>query len=219
MTVMFAEWTYEQVRAQIIEGALTLRSSPAALGPRMGLGAMSDIVRDLMEGYGYGEATAKRIPSAGAITRMHETWDWINAYLNEEQRKLVYDYSFIKTRKGVYLDAYLKKIDMSRSTFERRIQSHCQIIADNLNQKHRVRLTVAFDEMTQIALETTSITVASQKCATDWRDSEVTGQKDQVRADKLAEVRWRNERRRQILDRAYGDAAIDPSPSGEFEHR
>ncbi|MGO4135143.1 DUF6362 family protein [Rhizobium brockwellii] len=202
MTMVFAEWTYEQVRAQIIEGALTLRSSPAALGPRMGLGAMSEIVRDLMESYGYSEATVRRVPSAGAISRMHETWDWINTYLKEEQRKLVYDYSFIKTRKGVYFEAYLKKIDMSRSTFERRIQSHCQIIADNLNQKCRVRLTVAMDEVTEINVETTSITVASKNCATDWRDDEVTGQKEQVRADVLAHAHWRNERRRQLLERS-----------------
>lgn len=202
MTMVFAEWTFEQVRAQIIEGALTLRSSPAALGPRMGLGAMSDIVRDLMESYGYSEVTVRRVPSAGAISRMHETWDWINTYLNEEQRKLVYDYAFIKTRKGVYLDAYLKKIDMSRSTFERRIQSHCQQIADNLNQKCRVRLTVTLDAVTEINVETTSITVASKKCATDWRDIEVTGQKQQVRAEALAHAHWRNERRRQLLERA-----------------
>ncbi|OWV87349.1 hypothetical protein ATY75_03295 [Rhizobium sp. N122] len=202
MTMVFAEWTFEQVRAQIIEGALTLRSSPAALGPRMGLGAMSDIVRDLMEGYGYNEATVKRIPSAGAISRMHETWHWINTYLDEEQRKLVYDFAFIKTRKGVYFEAYLKKIDMSRSTFERRIQSHCQQIADNLNQKCRVRLTVTFDDVTQNAVEDTSITVASKKCATDWRDIEVAGQKEQVRAEVLAQAHWRNERRRQLLERA-----------------
>lgn len=202
MTVVFAEWTYEQVRAQIIEGALTLRASPAALGPRMGLGAMSDIVRDLMESYGYDEPKLRRIPSAGAISRMHETWDWINTYLNEAERKLIYDYAFIKTRKGVYLDAYLKKIDMSRSTFERRIATHCQCIADNLNQKHRVRLTVAFDDVTEIDLKHTSITVASKNCATDWRDDEVAGQKAQVRADVLAHVNWRNERRRQLLERA-----------------
>jgi hypothetical protein len=202
MTMVFAEWTYEQVRAQIIEGALTLRASPAALGPRMGLGAMSDMVREMMEGYGYNDAIVKRVPSAGAISRMHETWDWINTYLNEEQRKLVYDFAFIKIRKGVYLEAYLKKIDMSRSTFERRIASHCQLIADNLNRKHRVRLTTAFDVVTEIDLKDTSITVASKNCATDWRDDEVTGQKEQVRADVLAHAHWRNERRRQLLERA-----------------
>lgn len=202
MTMVFAEWTYEQVRAQIIEAAYTLRASPGDLGPRLRSGAMSDVVRDMMEAYGYDEAKAPRIPSAGAISRMYETWDWVNEYLNEEQRKLVYEYAFIKTRKGIYLEAYLKKIDMSRSTFERRIQSHCQTIADNLNQKCRVRLTVALDAVTEINVETTSITVTSKKCATDWRDFEVTGQKEQVRAEALAHAQWRNERRRQLLERA-----------------
>jgi hypothetical protein len=167
----------------------------------MGLGAMSDIVRDLMEGYGYQEVTVKRIPTAGAISRMYECWDWINTYLDEEARKLVYDYAFIKTRKGVYFEAYLKKIDMSRSTFERRIQSHCQRIADNLNQKHRVRLTTAFDELTEIDVNHTLSTVASKNCATNWRDDEVAGQKEQVRDNVLAHAAWRNERRRQLLER------------------
>jgi len=219
MTVAFIQWTYEQVRAQIIEAAYTLKASPRDIGPRMASGAMAEVVRDEMEAYGYNEARAPRIPSAGAISRMYETWGWINAYLNEEQRKRVYEYSFIKTRKGIYLDRYLKKIDVSRRTFERRIAADCQRIADALNQKHLVRLTTGFDAVTQIDLETTSITVASKNCATDWRDAEVTGQKDDVRAKVLEHVAWRNERRRQILDRAYGDAAIDPSPSGEFEHR
>jgi len=202
MTIVFAEWTYEQVRAQIIEGALTLRSSPAALGPRMRLGTMSDVVRSMMDAYASDKERLRHIPSAGAISRMYETWDWINECLDEDARKLVYDYAFIKTRKKIYIDAYLKKIDMSRSTFERRIQSYCQRIADNLNQKHRVRLTVGFDELTQMAVEDTSITVASKSCATDWRDDEVTGQKEQMRADRLAHAHWRNERRRQLLERA-----------------
>lgn len=202
MTMVFAEWTYEQVRAQIIEAAYTLRASPGDLGPRLRGGAMSDVVRDMTEAYGYGEAKAPRIPTAGAISRMYETWDWVNAYLNEESRKRVYEYAFIKTRKGIYLDAYLKKIDMSRSTFERRIQSDCQCIANNLNQKHRVRLTVALDAVTEIDLKPKSITVASKNCATDWRDVEVTGQKEQVRADVLAHAHWRNERRRQLIERA-----------------
>jgi len=200
--MMFAEWTYEQVRAQIIEAAYTLRASPGDLGPRLASGAMSDVVRDMMESYGYQEAKAPRILSAGAISRMYAVWDWVNSYLNEEQCKRVYEYAFIKTRKGIYLDRYLRKIDISRRTFERRVQADCQRIADALNQKHRVRLTVTFDDVTQIAVEDTSITVASKNCATDWRDAEVTGQKEQVRADVLAHAHWRNERRRQLLERA-----------------
>ncbi|NLS06272.1 hypothetical protein HGP14_23395 [Rhizobium sp. P32RR-XVIII] len=36
---VFADWTYEQVRARIIEVAETLAASPTALGPRMSQGA------------------------------------------------------------------------------------------------------------------------------------------------------------------------------------
>lgn len=85
---------------------------------------------------------------------MYEVWDWVNTYLNEDQRKRVYEYAFIKTRKGIYLEQYLQKIGISRRTFDRRIEADCQRIADALNQKRRVRLTVAFDDVTQIARRT-----------------------------------------------------------------
>ncbi|MDR6670176.1 hypothetical protein [Rhizobium sp. 1399] len=68
--------------------------------------------------------------------------------------------------------------------------------------------------MTEIDLKPTSITVASKNCATDWRDDEVTGQKEQVRADTLALTHWRNERRRQIQDRAYGEPQSTLSDAG-----
>lgn len=76
----FAEPTYEQVRAQIIEAAYTLRASPGDLGPRLASGAMSDV----KESCSYQEAKATHIPSAGAISRMCAVWDWVNTYLNKE---------------------------------------------------------------------------------------------------------------------------------------
>jgi hypothetical protein len=166
--VVFQDWTYEQIRARIIEAAETLMASPAALGPRMTSGSMSEVVRDMVESYGYSQASVRRHIAPGALTRMEETWVWINGYLNEEQRKLMYDYSFIKTRKGVYLDLYLKRNDMIRRTFERKIQRYCQIIADNLNRKHSVRLTMTLDGLSQNSVEITSTTVSSEKCATHW---------------------------------------------------
>ncbi len=201
MMTVFAEWTYEQVRAQIIEAAHTLRASPADAGPGLKTGAMASVLHEMVGAFGESEHNVRRAPpSAGAISRMYQVWDWINAYLDEDARKLVYEYSFIKIRKGMYLDAYLRKIDMSRRTFDRRIQAHCQQIADNLNQKHQIRLTAALDGVAQIDIEHASTTVASKKCATEWRDDEVTGQKDKVRADNLAYAQWRNERRRQLLE-------------------
>lgn len=203
MMTVFAEWTYEQVRAQIIEAAHTLRASPADAGPGLKTGAMASVLHEMVGAFGESEHNVRRAPpSAGAISRMHQVWDWINAYLDEEGRKMIYAYSFIKIRKGMYLEAYLRTIDMSRSTFERRIQSYCQQIADNLNQKHQIRLTVTLDGVTETGVEHASTTVNSKKCATDWRDDEVTGQKEKVRENTLAYARWRNERRRQLIERA-----------------
>ena len=101
---VFADWTYEQVKARIIEAAETLMASPAALGPRMALGSMSEVVQAYSDAYGAAPAGYNRIPAPGALSRMEETWQWINSYLGEEDRKLIYDYGFIKTRKGMYLD-------------------------------------------------------------------------------------------------------------------
>ena len=203
MMTVFAEWTHDQVKAQIIEAADTLRSSPADAGPGLKTGAMASVLHDMVGAFGESEQNVRRAPpSAGAISRMYQVWDWINVYLDEDARKLVYEYSFIKTRKGIYIEAYLRTIDMSRSTFERRIQSHCQQIADNLNQKHQIRLTVTLDGVTETDVKHASTTVASKKCATNWRDDEVTGQKEKVRAGTLAHARWRNERRRQLIERA-----------------
>jgi hypothetical protein len=95
---------------------------------------------------------------------METTWSWINGYLNEEQRKLVYDYGFIRTRPEKTIEAYLDKIGVSRSTFERRIRDYSQIVADKLNQEGRVRLTVPLDGVTEIGLEQHPSTVSSDRC-------------------------------------------------------
>jgi hypothetical protein len=165
---VFHDWTYEQIKARIIEAAETLLATPSSLGPRMASGSMGDVVREIGESYGYSQATYRRIIGPGALSRMEETWTWINTYLNEEQRKLVYDYSFIKTRKGMYLDRYLERNDMVRRTFERRIQRCCQTIASSLNRKHLVRLDIRVDSVSQNHVEETPTTVSSEKCATHW---------------------------------------------------
>lgn len=165
---VFVDWTYDQVRTRIIEAADTLLASPASHGPRMAGGAMGDVVREIGESYGYGSASFRRVLAPGAISRMEETWTWINSYLGEPDRKLVYDYGFIKTRKGMYLDRYLQRNDMVRRTFERKIQRACQTIASELNRKHLVRFDIRLDGVSQNSVEDTPTTVSSEKCATHW---------------------------------------------------
>lgn len=160
---VFHDWTYEQVKQRVIEAADTLAASPAALGPRMKNGAFGELVSAVIATEYDRAPSYRRIISAAALTRMEETWTWINSYLQEPERKLVYDYGFIKSRKGMFLDRYLEQNDMVRRTFERKIQRYCQIIADNLNQMHRARLTIDLDGVSQNSVEHASTTVSSDK--------------------------------------------------------
>ncbi|WP_117196410.1 hypothetical protein [Rhizobium terrae] len=118
---VFQDWTYEQVRARIIEAAETLVASPAALGPRMKQGAFSEMVAAVIATEYDRAPSYRRVISAAALSRMEETWTWINGYLGEADRKLVYDYGFIKSRKGMFLEQYLSRNEMVRKTFERKL--------------------------------------------------------------------------------------------------
>ncbi|KAB2701332.1 hypothetical protein [Brucella lupini] len=165
----YQAWTYEAVRDRVVEAAQTLLSSPADLGPRAKQGAFSDLVAAVIQTEYDRAPSYRRILSAGALSRMEETWKWINDYLDEEDRKLVYDYGFIKSRKGLYLDRYLEKNDMVRRTFERRIKRCCQLIADNLNRLYSVRFTERLDDVSQIEVDIVTTKVSSEKCANHWR--------------------------------------------------
>lgn len=160
---VFHDWTAAQVKDRIIEAAETLRASPGALGPRMANGAFSDMVAAHIATE-YDSAPAyRRVISAGALSRMEETWTWVNGYLQEADRKLVYDYGFIKSRKGMFLEQYLSRNEMVRRTFERKINRCCQTIALALNRKHLVRLNIRLDDVSQNSVEDQSTTVSSGK--------------------------------------------------------
>jgi hypothetical protein len=165
---VFADWTYEQVRDRIIEAAQTLAASPAALGPRMSQGAFSEMVSAVIATEYDRAPSYRRVITAGALSRMEETWTWINSYLEEEDRKLVYDYGFIKSRKGIFLEQYLSRNEMVRRTFERKINRSCQTIASALNRKHLVRLGIPLDDVSQINVETAPTKVSSENYAMHW---------------------------------------------------
>ncbi|MDP9809374.1 hypothetical protein J2W42_002222 [Rhizobium tibeticum] len=165
---VFHDWTYDQVRARIVEAAETLAASPSALGPRMSQGAFSEMVSAVIATEYDRAPSYRRVISAGALTRMEETWTWINTYLGEEDRKRVYDYGFIKSRKGMFLEQYLSRNDMVRRTFERKIHRCCQTIASALNRKHLVRLGIPLDGVSQNHVEERSSTVSSDNYAMHW---------------------------------------------------
>jgi hypothetical protein len=165
---VFADWSADQVKARIIEAAETLVASPAALGPRMSGGAFSEMVAAHIATEYDSAPSYRRMPTAGALSRMEETWTWINSYLGEADRKLIYDYGFIKSRKGMFLEQYLSRNEMVRRTFERKINKCCQTIALALNRKHLVRLGNPVDSVSQNHVEQQSSKVTSEKYAMHW---------------------------------------------------
>jgi len=162
--VGYQTWTYGDVRARVIEAADTLMMGEPDRGPGYA-GLMGDVVREVAESYGYGSTAYRRIPSPGAIARMEETWVWINTYLGEAERRLVYEYGFLMTRKGLTIAGWCERNGWIRRTFERAVNRACQRIADNLNRKHRVRLTADIDVLSQIAAKHASFEVASDNRA------------------------------------------------------
>lgn len=162
-------WTYDAVRAQIIEAADTLMLGEPDRGPGFA-GLLGDVVRDVAEAYGYGSSTYRRIPSPGALSRMEQAWSWINTYLDEPDRKLVYEYGFIKCRRGLTIGRWCEKNGWVERTFERAIKRCCQRIADHLNRNHEIRLTHAVDDVSANQAERPSFEVASDNRAPVQRE-------------------------------------------------
>jgi hypothetical protein len=162
--VGYQTWTYSDVRARVIEAADTLMMGEADRGPGYA-GLMGDVVQSFNDAYGADAARYRRVPSPGAIARMEETWVWINTCLEEAERRLVYEYGFIMTRKGLTIAGWCERNGWVRRTFERAVNRACQRIADNLNRKHLVRLTADIDVLSQIEAKHASFEVASDNRA------------------------------------------------------
>lgn len=162
--VGYQTWTRSDVKARIIEAADTLMMGEPDRGPGYA-GLAGEIVREVAESYGYGSLAYRRIPSPGAIARMEETWEWINTCLDEAERRLVYEYGFLMTRKGLTIAGWCERNGWIRRTFERAVNRACQRIADDLNRKHHVRLTADIDVLSQITAKHVSFEVASDSRA------------------------------------------------------
>ncbi|WP_144223452.1 hypothetical protein [Mesorhizobium amorphae] len=161
--VTYQAWTYEMVRERIIEAAETLLLNPASYGPRLiGMALFGEYKDEYLRGEG---TRVRRTPSAHALAEMEETWSWINDWLPEKDRKLVYDYGFIMSRKGLTLKVWCERNGWIKRTFERAVSRCCQRIADELNRKYHVRLTMPFDALSQIRAKHASFEVASDSRA------------------------------------------------------
>ena len=123
----YEAWTWKDVEARVLEAAATLRLMPGTgSAPTIGVDDFSD---DDATVY-----SAKiEFPTAAQISRMEECWTWINRWLNEAQRKLLYAWSSAKVRKGRKISGISKEYGMNERFMRREITKYCSIIMNNLN--------------------------------------------------------------------------------------
>jgi hypothetical protein len=164
----YEAWTARAVEDRVIEAAETLMLLPHVKGPQAYGSAMPQVIRD-WQAYGSEKSGYKRRPSRGAIDRMPEVWEWINALPSQADRVLLYAWAWVKVRSGRKIADFASREGMNVRTLRRAITSICQQIANNLNRMHIVRLNDLVDAVSEITAETDPETVSSVKYASHWR--------------------------------------------------
>jgi hypothetical protein len=157
-------WTAKAVEYRVLEAAETLM-----LTPNVGGGAGGSAWPEYIPHYP--RAMKIRIrPSPGALTRMMETWGWINALQSEKDRRLLYAWAWTKTRKGKFIDDFASREGIKSRTLRWTITRICQDIADQLEQRKVPCFDQAIDDVAEIEPETASQTVSSETSATTESD-------------------------------------------------
>ena len=124
-------WTYQAVKSRIIEAADTVQALPPAQRPKEFGNAMPTTVPDYIDPIRY-----KYRPSSTAISRMEQTWDWINAVEDVMVRKFIYGYAAVKVSKGAKISSFAEENSIQTRGVQRLIDKHCQMLANNLNKNN-----------------------------------------------------------------------------------
>jgi len=170
LSTTYQAWSAKDVEHRVLEAAETLMLMPNVQGPKMFGNGMPEMVREKWK-----DATPtnthvhKARPSREAIGRMPETWSWINAMPEQADRVLLYAWAWVKTRKGRSINAFASQEGHNNRTLRRQISRICQAIANELNRKHAVRLTIAVDRMSEITAEVDPEQISSVNYASHWR--------------------------------------------------
>lgn len=160
----FEVWTAAAVEGRIVEAAETLMQTPN-VGFAAGGGMWPEYVRD------YPKPMKTRVrPSPAALQRMEETWVWVNSILPEEDRKLIYAWSWFKARTDRKVAEFASREGMNSRTLRRAVVRICQRIANSLNQKRVTWQTVPVDAVSDPKPVSASERVSSPNHATHWRD-------------------------------------------------
>ncbi|CAH2399194.1 hypothetical protein [Mesorhizobium ventifaucium] len=151
-------WTAKAVEYRVLEAAETLMLTPNVGGA--GGSAWPEYIPH------YPRAMKIRIrPSPGALSRMTETWGWINAHPIEENRRLLYAWAWQKTKRGRFLNDFASREGIKTRTLRDKITKICQSIADALLQQQIPCFEQAVDDVAEIEPETASQTVSSETSA------------------------------------------------------
>lgn len=138
----YQAWTAKHVELRILEAARTLMLCPNVQGPKQYGNAMPEPVRRQVEAYGSNAPRYRKAPEPGAIDRMEKTWGWINAR-PEDDRRLVYTWSYFKVRRGVKVKQIIASMGYSSRTFYRELARVFADICEDLNKNHVPDLTLA----------------------------------------------------------------------------
>lgn len=163
----YRDWTATQVRDWLIEAASTVRSLPRANGPKKSGNCHPEIVRESWKDTKSADTDghARHVSSSFAIARMEAVWSWVNDLPREEDRRLMYEWAEAKALGKGYLAVVMERNELTERTLRRAVLCLCQRIADGLNRKHEIRLTIPLDPVSEISDPVRDFSVASKYCA------------------------------------------------------
>lgn len=165
---IYTAWTAKAVELRILEAAETCLRLPPVKGPQVYGNNMPEPVRRQIEAYGSNKPKFRRNVDRSAIARMEETWTWINTYLSEADRHLVYGWSHAKKRKRRSVARFARQNHCSERTMYRWTRQICSRIAGKLNEFHVPSLTMSdFDQISGANQLKSKISV--QPNETYWR--------------------------------------------------
>jgi len=136
-------WTHKDVEYRVLEAAETAAVLPRD-GPRQYGRAWPESI-----GLYAPDLRVRRRVSPEAITRMEETWGWINTMLVESERRLIYAWAAVKTSTGSRISDFAVREGINSRTLRRSITAIFKKLADNLNRLHRIRLKIEIDELSE----------------------------------------------------------------------
>jgi hypothetical protein len=163
----FNDWNWKHIEDRILEAAETLRALPADRGPKGFGSAMPECVKTFDEKEEGAIFRPKKAIDGGALSRMDETWTWINNHLDEPQRRFIYGWAWVKVRKGMKISAFAKENGTYERKIRREIQIYCQWIANNLNRNVKKRLTIGNLQLSENTIKGTQSIVDVENCNRD----------------------------------------------------